>query len=266
MINLDERPEKFNASQIQLNTFGIYPYRFSAVNGWTLSLKTVNAIGVKFNSLTDKKTPATYFTFNKKISAVNEKTNTNGRTYFYKGMTPGAIGIVLSHLSVLYDAYQSDYKTIWVMEDDIEVVKNPNKLSDYIDELDSLVGKDGWDILFTDPDTKNRHGQNVICLSHAQRPNFEPVNPEIFSQRKDISPNFRKIGARYGAYSMILRRSGIKKILRFYQKHKVFLPYDMDFYLPPNIQIYTLREDVVSTKPGSPTDNAYPGYKKHDLN
>src|SRR5437868_12063325 len=38
MINLDERPEKFEKSVQQLHPFGIYPYRFSAVNGWELSM------------------------------------------------------------------------------------------------------------------------------------------------------------------------------------------------------------------------------------
>ena len=40
------------------------------------------------------------------------------------------------------------------MEDDIEVLQNPHRLSDLIDQLDLLVGSDGWDILFTDRDIK----------------------------------------------------------------------------------------------------------------
>ena len=48
MINLDQRPEKFDKCVQQLHPFNIYPYRFSAVNGWELTLETVNSIGVKY--------------------------------------------------------------------------------------------------------------------------------------------------------------------------------------------------------------------------
>jgi len=48
MINLDQRPEKWEFCQRQLNPFGIFPYRFSAVNGWELSLEAINDVGLKF--------------------------------------------------------------------------------------------------------------------------------------------------------------------------------------------------------------------------
>ena len=162
---------------------------------------------------------------------------------------------------LLQDAYDSGYETIWVMEDDIQVIRNPHMLSDLIDKLDALVGKN-WDILFTDQDTKNSKGEYVICLSYAARPNFTPQHPERFAEREQISEDFRKIGARYGAYSMIVRRSGIEKILNFIKRYQVFLPYDMDFYLPDDISIYTVVDDVVSTQPQAPTDNAFPGYQQ----
>src|ERR1700744_788748 len=81
-----------------------------------------------------------------------------GRTYFCHCLSRGAIGIVMSHLSILQDAYDSGYETIWVMEDDIEFIRNPLVISDLIDKLDTIVGKSGWDILFTDRDTKSQQG------------------------------------------------------------------------------------------------------------
>ena len=41
-INLDQRPEKFAHCVRELESYGIYPYRFSAVNGWELSLEIIN--------------------------------------------------------------------------------------------------------------------------------------------------------------------------------------------------------------------------------
>jgi len=49
LINLDQRPEKYEQSISQLHPYGIYPYRFSAVNGWELSLEEINDVGVKFS-------------------------------------------------------------------------------------------------------------------------------------------------------------------------------------------------------------------------
>ena len=68
------------------------------------------------------------------------------------------------------------------------------------------------------------------------------------------------MGARFGAYSMIVRRSGMEKILDFFRKYGIFLPYDIDFYMPPGIQLYSLIRDVVSTQPGAPSDNGSPNY------
>src|SRR5579872_2620508 len=48
IINLDKRPEKLKSCTDQLTPYGIFPVRFSAVNGWELSLETLNDVGVKY--------------------------------------------------------------------------------------------------------------------------------------------------------------------------------------------------------------------------
>ena len=50
MINLDQRPEKFERCIQQLHPYGVYPYRFSAVNGWELTLEAIQDVGVKFSA------------------------------------------------------------------------------------------------------------------------------------------------------------------------------------------------------------------------
>ncbi len=261
MINLDQRPEKFKSCTKQLSYYDIHPYRFSAVNGWELSLETINDLGVKYDKTMPKDLLATCFLPQNKGTPLDEIMGIKERTYFHHHVEKGTIGIILSHLSVLYDAYKSKYDCIWVMEDDIEVIRDPRLISLFIYKLDALVGKKNWDILFTDKDTKDRNGNYVPCLSYAPRPNFTPKNPERFALREQISPDFMKIGARYGTYSMIVKRSAIKKILDFSNQYKLFLPYDMDFYLPNNIKIYTVTNDIVSTQPQAPSDNATQGYK-----
>ncbi len=156
---------------------------------------------------------------------------------------------------------KSGYETIWVMEDDIEVKRNPHEITALIKKLDKLVGADNWDILFTDPDTKRSNGEYIPCTGYAKRPNFQPKNPGRFVVRADISSDFKKVGARYGAYSMIVRRSGMRKILNFINQYGVFLPFDMEYYLPDNINLYSMRYDVVSTLPDALSDNGKPRYQ-----
>ncbi len=261
-INLDQRPEKFAHCLAGLAPYGITPYRFSAVNGWELSLEAINRLGIPYQGYMVKNLWGTAYLPEGNFEPYHEVMNVEGRTYFCHCMSRGAIGIVLSHLSVLQDAYDSGYKTIWVMEDDIEVIQNPHLLPQLIDELNSLTGGE-WDILFTDQDTKNQEGKYVSCLSYARRPNYTPNRPERFSSNVLVSNKFKKIGARYGAYSMIVSRSGMEKILRFIKTYGVFLPYDMEYYLPDDIDIYSVISDVVSTQPQALSDNAGANYKKN---
>ena len=264
VINLDERPEKWQRTYEQLAPYGIIPYRFSAVNGWKLSLETLNKVGLKFKPHMKAKTPVglmgTSYKLDGNFQPHHEIITQYNQTYFAHSMSRGAIGIVLSHLSILQDAFDAGYKTIWVMEDDIEVAADPREISHLIDKLDTLVGKENWDILFTDKDTRSNNGEYVPAAGMAPRPNFTPKSTDQYYVRKEVSEDFIQIGARFGAYSMIIRRSGIEKILNFIKAHKIFLPYDLDYYLPEGIKIYTTKNGIVRSLLNAPSDNGAPYY------
>jgi hypothetical protein len=100
----------------------------------------------------------------------------------------------------------------------------------------------------------------VPCLGFAEKPNFNPFNPYKFQERVDISEDFRRIGARYGAYSVLVSRTGMKKMLDFL-KEGFFIPYDMEYTMPNSINLYNIRDDVVSTQPQALSDNGSPNYK-----
>lgn len=261
MINLDERPEKFAASSEMLEKFGIYPYRFSAVNGWKLTTDVINQVGVKFDSdfKKEKFLGSIYREIDGKEYLGNEILKPNGETFFSLGMSRGAIGIVLSHLSVLQDAYNSGYKTIWVMEDDIEVIKDPSEISKLIPKLDQCAND--WDILFTDKDTKDHNGNPVPCRAIMARPNVKIPPLDSFLKRfYPVNADFSRIGMRYGAYSFIIRRSGMEKILNYFKTYGIFIPWDIDMWMAPGLKIYSLNKDLISHKVGSPSDNSYPNY------
>jgi len=265
MINLDKRPEKYAMSCSQLNPYGIFPYRFSAVNGWELPLEVINDVGLKYEPGMDRLVASAY-----PIEAgglvSHEYMSVFGRTYFVHCMARGTIGIAMSHISVLKDAYYSGYNRIWVMEDDIAVIKDPRMIPDLIDELDTLVGKDNWDVLFTDQDYRSGQDIYVPAQGAAKRPDLDNSIQERLSDKyvktEIINDHFKKIGARFGATSMIINRSGIVKLYQFALKHQIYLPYDMDNYLVPGIRRYGLRYNVVTNCLNALTDNALPGYLK----
>ncbi|MES2200121.1 MAG: glycosyltransferase family 25 protein [Chlamydiota bacterium] len=268
MINLDERPEKFEQANSELNRYEIYPYRFSAVNGWKLSLETINDVGLKYRpGMTSLF--ATSFPLEAGGQASHGFMKEEGRAYFGHCLVPGTIGIVLSHLSILQDAFNSGYETIWVLEDDVIALKDPRVLSDLIEKLDATIGKDNWDVLFTDQNSRSPNGESIPAMGAAKRPDMDCSLEERYSEKytinKEVSEDFREISARFGAYSMIIRRSGIEKLLRFFAEHKIYLPYDLDYYLPEGMYKYALRYDVVTNLLEALSDNGSPGYQKKSL-
>lgn len=116
-INLDARPEKFSKCLEQLRPYSIEPYRFSAVNGWELTLEEINDVGVVYEPRMKNSLMGTSYLLDGDEEPFHNLINVSGRNYFCHCMSRGAIGIVLSHLSVLQDAYDSGYNTIWVLND-----------------------------------------------------------------------------------------------------------------------------------------------------
>ncbi|NEU35462.1 hypothetical protein GN156_32935 [bacterium LRH843] len=52
----------------------------------------------------------------------------------------------------------------------------------------------------------------------------------------------------------------MKKILRFFKEHHLFLPYDMELIYIDGLKQLALRENLVTTKINSPSDNGGPNY------
>ncbi len=266
MINLDERPEKWKMSIDQLAPYGITPCRFSAVNGWKLSLEAINDVGLLLSPEMEQGFMATTY-LHPDLEPQHEPLEKMGRSYFCHCMARGTIGIALSHISILQDAYEQGYETIWVMEDDIQVVQDPCLLAERIADLDKAVGSDHWDVLFTDRDMLRSDGSYNPCHWAARRPDItEGMKKNDYWTRTAINDTFWKIGARYGAHSMIIRKSGIKKLLMHFKAHQIYLPYDLEFILPLGIQLYAVHDDIVTNLPKALSDNGGPNYlnKKED--
>ena len=250
MINLDTRPEKYAIARRYLEVHGISPYRFSAVNGWDLSKEAIRDVGLKYRPGMTQLLATRYPAEMKELIQSHELTVDHGETYFMHCMPLGAIGCVLSHLSVLQDAQDCGYETIWVMEDDVDVLGDPHMISDLLAELDALVGAGGWDVLFTDIDYRTAAGEHLIAQGAPKRPDMDCGKQERFSTKYtetfQLNDHFRKVAARFGTTSMLIRRSGIAKLLSFFKSRGIYGPYDLENHLPDGIRRYGLTFDLVT--------------------
>ena len=127
-----------------------------------------------------------------------------------------------------------------------------------IEKLDQLVGKDGWDILYTDLDTSDAPLYSEINdfesdlkgdLWFFWRPDIDLSDRSHFAKRTILSEDFIKIGGRMRTHSMIIRRSGMKKILDFEKSHHIFIAYDHELATVPDIQMVSLRYNLVTHAP-----------------
>lgn len=210
VINLDVRPERWHRLEPILFYHGIDAVRFSAVWGWDLDFFTI-------------------------------------QEYCMKHLMIGQLGCMLSHLSVYSDALQRGLKVVWVMEDDVEIKRDPQILSEILEELDGIDPE--WDVLYTDLDFCKADGTFVrsLALPWDKIPPFPPHPLEHYTYRKTVSKNLQLIRARYGTASMILSERGMKKALdHFLTYEDILWPYDIEFHYIPGIRQYGIVDPVAS--------------------
>lgn len=62
----------------------------------------------------------------------------------------------------------------------------------------------------------------------------------------DLHEDFRYISGRFFTHLMIIRRSGMKKILDFEQRYGIFLPYDDELSVIPFLKMFNLKSSIVT--------------------
>ncbi|MBS0586167.1 MAG: glycosyltransferase family 25 protein [Verrucomicrobia bacterium] len=247
VINLDHRPEKYEMTMRELAPYGIKPYRFSAVNAWKLPFDVVDDVCLKFEKgMRPGGMGTVYRHVNGKEYHSHEIVEVEGTPYICHCTARGALGCVLSHLTVMYDALCSGYNTVWICEDDIEVVQDPNILSRYIEDLDRIVGRENWDVFYTFRDYRGPGGKYYTAYGGAYHPGVDTRDQNKYNINRPISTYLRQSGSRFGTQSMIWTRNGIKKVLEHYKKYRIFLPYDLELTIIPGIKMYSVQEDVVT--------------------
>ncbi|CRX38270.1 glycosyltransferase family 25 protein [Estrella lausannensis] len=210
VINLDERPQKWNKIQDELGQNNLHALRFSAINGWKLREDIKQKLFGPYSL------------------------NLNG----------GQTGCLLSHLSIVYDAYRKGYSHIWVLEDDIKINEPPQVLEELLMRL--CVIDPEWDLFFTDPDTKNSKGETILSWDVFVRPDqpAEPVN--YYRERIVIDDDLMEIRQRFGMYSVIISSRGVQKIIDYFSHVYLWSPIDIDIFYIPEIKVYAARRDIVT--------------------
>jgi GR25 family glycosyltransferase involved in LPS biosynthesis len=236
LINLDQRPEKLERSLKQLTPFEIFPNRFSAIYGWTLAEQVIEDIGMKLEPGMDwRGSISLHKPWARRITAPSV-----GSACFYPRLSRGAIGCTLSHLSILQSALNANHQTIWILEDDFTVNADPHCLSEYIEKLDAITDK-SWDILYTD-DTAHF---DPFTPGTVYRPDMPDIDFEPLYEHKALEDDFYHIGGRCQTHSMVIRRSGMQKILDFEKDRGIYLPYDIEISFIPGIKLFNLSQNVV---------------------
>lgn len=210
IINLDERVEKWLRVDQLLKQLGCFPNRFSAINGW---------------KLTDE-----------------ERQQLAGP--YHVRVRGGHTGCYLSHVSVLMDAYKRGFNRAWIMEDDIEVLDDLKKIPKLLNQLEKIDPE--WDILYTDLDTKDHDGKVIPALGTAFRPDQKGQSIEELTKRTKINKNLVRLGQRYGLYSYILSKRGIKKAIDYFTHVYLWTAVDIDIHYVPNIREYASTKEIVS--------------------
>lgn len=217
VINLDRRPEKWKRMKKLLDSADLQGNRFSAVDGMRISDEAQKELGGKY--------PVR--------------------------MLKGEVGCLLSHVSVIKDAIDHDFDLIWVFEDDVEMVEDPKNMKPLVKALSSI--DPNWDILYTDIDSKHKTGETALALGTDFRPDRRMAYPlEHYLRRTLVSADLMRIGQRYGMYSYLVSRKGMKKIYNYFSHVYLWTAIDIDIHYIPTIRQYSTTREIVTVWAHSP--------------
>ena len=167
--------------------------------------------------------------------------------YFHPCMNKETISRNLDYVSIINDAYKSKYKVVWVMDDTIKIVKDPNCMEGYLVDLQEVDPR--WDILYTDPIEKVDSWPNETDSDMISRPDVELnfTKPEIDHEiGLHISDKILQVYTRTKSSSFLVSKKGMRKLLSYYHKNHFFIPFSMEMPLIPGIKAYATNEPVVT--------------------
>lgn len=245
VINAKKDIDKFRMLKKAFQKYDITPYRFDAVNPNKLSYKTLFNIGFKNRDNVFFGMEGLMLTKAGKSWMLHEYyLNQENRVYFHNQMTIFGIARNLDFLSVIFDAYKSKYDVAWIMTDDARIVKNPNMLTGYVCQIDQEYPD--WDILYTDLESNEHRPTRFDNVGTPIRPDIEFETADFYLDRANDGYPIAKLGLRSGAYSFLISKRGMKKIINYYKENKFYIPFEIEVQIIKNIKSFVLKDEVVS--------------------
>ncbi len=245
LINLDRRQDRLAAATAALAEYGLCAKRFSAVEGGKIPLKTLLDSALPYSSAMSRDHWAVTPVKNGTLGYEFLDVSAEGKPVFSEWMTIGAVGCALSHLSVLQEAYDAGLETIWVLEDDICFKEDPRVLTRLIKDLDVLTERK-WDILYTDSDSFGGESQPPGSFWWMWRPDLALFDLQDFEKRKCVSKDLIQVKHRDRTHSMVIRRSGMKKVLDHIKKNHLYLPIDLEIAFASDMQLFMTSFPIVT--------------------
>ena len=209
VINLDERPEKWQRMQELLEQRNLKVNRVTAVNGWKIS-----------DTVRDEVSGA-----------------------YSKRMKNGHLGCFLSHVSVLRNSFNNHHDCIWIMEDDVDFKEDVSQIPHLLKQLTEIDPE--WDVFYTDVDSRTPKGEHIRPYDAKLRPDQPLISLTELNDRTLITPDLMKLGQRYGLYSYVLSKKGIQKLLDYFTHVYLWSPIDVDIHRVPTIREYSITRDII---------------------
>ncbi len=252
VINLKKRPEKWAKCLEILNQKHIHAQRVEAVDGCLINLQHVAALTPRLNTYFLEECKPGFFDEDlnwwkydkKKIQELKSQ----GKKFVYSKInTKGHLGAAYSHLTILKDAIESDYKNVLILEDDFQIEGDLNLIHQLIKEADERLADGYWDIIFLD----NWHileNQGIVSLY--KKPYLYPngVSYDLNMKRRvfSISKHLNLIQSRYGLYSMVLSKNGARKLYNYFKANKLFYPIDAEINNIPGIVLLEVKNHLIT--------------------
>lgn len=210
VINLDLRFEQWERMQALLQERGIHANRVTAINGWELPKETAKELAGPY--------PVQ--------------------------LQGGALGCLLSHVSIYKDAFDRGFKTIWVMEDDVEFLGDIREIPTYLKTLTQVDPE--WGIFYTDFESRDDVNGYFMFHNEIKRPD-QKLNPSWYYCLKELACDgiIRTYG-RYGTMSMLISKIGIEKLLYYFTHVYLYLPVDHDIHYIPQLKKYVPAKEIVT--------------------
>lgn len=226
VLNLDVRSYRWLRTKALLEEANVFPQRFFGINGWSMPRQSIKKIYKDYVE--------------------------NG---LHSWLTPGQIGCFLSHIAILQDAMDRRYKCIWVLEDDIIILKDPKEIESLLIKLDQIDSE--WDLLFTDVQARGNSLNEPLLLEHIFSSFCEAIKLQdhFFIPYED--DDFLRIQYRLCTHSMIISHRGIKKLLDYFQSIKISFPIDVQMHCCPGKRFYVSKKEYVTNGKRETSDTTY---------